>query len=352
MKRYNCVCGNTLFFENSLCVSCKRDVGWCPTCKQITALEPAADGNGFTCQNKDCGAHLLKCDNYVTHNVCNRCVPVEAAEASGAAPRCDYCRFNRTIPKLDVPTNLKRWGWLEAAKRRALHDFDRLGLKYGMAADGVNPPLAFEFKADSDDPAAEYQDVSAGEKVFTGHDNGLITINLKEADPVERERARVDFREAHRTLVGHFRHELGHYVWDVSVKGEREPAFNKLFGDANAVPYGQALAEYHKNGAKPDWATAYVSAYATMHPWEDWAETFAHYLSMMATMDTAVEGKLVPPLDLSDFGQITREYARLGLALNELNRGIGLVDFLPEVIVGPVCEKMAFVHGLTRFGGA
>ena len=379
MKRFGCVCGNTLFFENSTCVNCKRDVGWCPACKQISALEPVKAG-GFTCLNPKCKTHVLKCDNYFTYNVCNRCVvpakppaattattplttaaPAAAAATAPAAPAappmCDYCRFNRTIPNLSVPTNKQRWARIEAAKRRALYDFDRLGLRYGSETDGVTPPLRFDFKADADDPAARYRDVArtgddagGGEQVFTGHDSGLITINLKEADSVQREKARVEFREAHRTLVGHFRHEMGHYVWEVSVKGEKRKAFDALFGDPDAVPYGDALTAYYQNGPKPDWQKSYVSAYATMHPWEDWAETFANYLDLMATLETAQEGKLLPPVDPKKFDDSASAYVKLGLTLNELNRGIGLVDFLPEVIVEPVRKKMAFVHSLTRYG--
>lgn len=356
MKRFGCACGNTLFFENSSCVRCEREVGWCPACKRIAALAPAAAG-GFTCLNPSCGTYLLKCGNYSTFGVCNRCVVPAAGAAADAAPLCDYCRFNRTIPNLSVPTNTQRWARIEAAKRRALYDFDRLGLAYGTEADGVKPPLRFDFKADADDPAARYRGVArpgdrdddGGERVFTGHDEGLITINLKESESVHREAARVEFDQAHRTLVGHFRHEMGHYVWDVSVRdGGKRAAFDALFGNPDAVPYDDALNAFYENGPRPDWRQSHVSAYATMHPWEDWAETFANYLDLMATLETAVEGKLLPPVDPKQFDALASAYVELGLTLNELNRGIGLVDFLPEVIVEPVRRKMAFAHGLTR----
>jgi hypothetical protein len=186
--------------------------------------------------------------------------------------------------------------------------------------------------------------------VFTGHDNGLITINLREADPVARETARVEFKEAHRTLVGHFRHEMGHYVWDVAVKGKLEEECKALFGD-HTVPYDEAMKAYYATGPKAGWQSAYVSGYSTMHPWEDWAETFANYLDMMASLDSASVGGLVPPpRDRRDFDALATTYVKLGLTLNELTRGIGLIDFLPELIVEPVRKKMAFVHGLTKYG--
>jgi len=362
MKQYACVCGNCLFFDNSACVKCKRDVGWCPACKGIVALEPAAAG-GFVCMNSKCGHALLKCENYFTHNVCNRCVvaPDLKTETAGTrtapadgptpvSPLCDYCRFNRTVPDLGVTENKSKWGRIEHAKRRALYDFDYLELPYGSEADGVKPPLWFDFKADAVSSSNKYRDVAgAGEQVFTGHDNGVVTINLKEADPVAREHARVQFGEAHRTLVGHFRHEMGHYVWDVAIKGQREAESIELFGDHN-LPYNEALNAYYVNGPKPGWAAAYVSGYATMHPWEDWAETVANYLDMMATLETAEEGKLVPKLDRRNLDSLCTAYANLGLTLNELNRGIGLVDFLPEILVGPVRKKMGMVHSLTKWG--
>jgi len=336
-----------LFFESSTCLRCKRDAGWCAKCQSITALEPHASG-GFVCARKSCRARLLKCDNWLTHNVCNRTLPAEAPRPSGL---CDYCRFNHIIPDLSVPANKLKWARIEAAKRRVLYGFDRLGLPYGSAEDGVNPPLVYEFKADTSDTTHRFRAVSGGETVYTGHDNGVITINLKEADSVQREAARVEFGEAHRTLIGHFQHEMGHYVWEVAVKGAREKQFVELFGDHNAVPYADALEAYYQNGPKPDWQTSYVSAYATMHPWEDFAETFANYLDLMATIDTAREGKLTTAADDAGFDPLATEYVRLGLVLNELNRGIGLVDFLPEIIAEPVRKKMAFVHGLTRFAG-
>ncbi|QOV88985.1 zinc-binding metallopeptidase family protein [Humisphaera borealis] len=345
MERSLCKCGNVLFFESSVCVRCQRDVGWCTTCGKITSLEPHPQG-GFTCNTKGCGAHVAKCENYATYDVCNRTIPADKAEVGAL---CDYCRFNRTIPNLDAPDNKVMWARIEAAKRRVLYGFDRLGLVYGTAEDGVVPPLMFDFKTDGGD-GKQYRDVAGGEQVFTGHDNGVITLNLKEADPVLREKSRVEFGEAHRTLVGHFRHEMGHYIWDVMVKGQREPECVALFGDHNAVAYADALNAYYQNGPKADWPTAYVSGYATMHPWEDFAETFANYLDLMATIESARDGKMTSIKDEAKFDDLTAEYVRLGIVLNELNRGIGLIDFLPEVIVEPVKKKMAFVHSLTKLG--
>ncbi len=218
MQTFKCICGNTLFFDNSSCLACGREAGFCPKCRQIVALVPLEAG-GYRCGNDPCGAALLKCTNYLQHDVCNRCV---LAETGGDNGLCDCCRFNVTIPDLTVAGNLQKWYRLEAAKRRVFYDLDQLQLPYGTAADGTDPPLAFDFKADVIPKNNLWRSGSNSEKVYTGHDNGRITINIREADDVEREKLRVEMDEAQRTLIGHFRHEIGHYYWDMLVKGQRE----------------------------------------------------------------------------------------------------------------------------------
>jgi hypothetical protein len=155
---------------------------------------------------------------------------------------------------------------LEAAKRRTLYDLKMLGLPYGDEKDGVVPALAFAFKGDliAD---RRYRGTTGGEKVYTGHDNGVITINIQEADDIKRETLRVNMHEAHRSLLGHFRHEFGHYIWDVLIKDRREGDFALVFGDHKNPVYDVALKNYYQSGPKADWLMNYVSAYATMHPW-------------------------------------------------------------------------------------
>jgi hypothetical protein len=36
-----------------------------------------------------------------------------------------------------------------------------------------------------------------------------------------------------------------------------------------------------------NWQKSFISKYATSHPWEDWAETWAHYLHIMDMLETA-----------------------------------------------------------------
>ncbi len=346
MKIYTCTCGQSLFFENSQCLACKAELGFCPVCKTLAPLTDMGDGQ-FRCGNPDCGVTLAKCANYTKYHVCNRCVVVPG---DGAATDlfCDCCRYNQTIPDLSVVGNREKWYRLEAAKRRLFYDLELLKLPHGTASDGFEPPLSFDFKADVIPSADFWRTMGTRERVYTGHENGHITINIREADEVERERLRVDMGEAHRTLIGHFRHEIGHYYWEVFIKGRRESDFAAVFGDPDHPDYATALDNYYCNGPRVDWAESYASAYASMHPWEDWAETFALYLDMVSALETAVQiGFLAEPwFKEDDMDWMVNRYQRLGIGLNEMSRTLGLLDMVPEIMVAPMVEKLHFVHGV------
>ena len=336
-----------LFFENAGCVACGREVGWCPVCRGLNALLPQDDG-WFRCGNPACGAVLGKCVNYAQHNVCNRCVTVEGGQATAAL--CDCCRFNETIPDLSVSGNRERWARLEAAKRRLFYTLDLLRLPRGRAEDGFDPPLAFDFKADVIPESGVWRTMGAEERAYTGHAGGKITINIREADDVERERLRVDLGEAHRTVIGHFRHEIGHYYWDLLVRGRHEDACKALFGD-HRMPYEEALERHYRNGPPPDWPFRFVSAYGASHPWEDWAETFAFYLDMVSVLDTAANMAVTAPAPLHDLAAMIDRYRRVGVVVNEMNRDMGLTDLVPEVLNRATIEKLAFIDRLVRAAG-
>jgi hypothetical protein len=89
-------------------------------------------------------------------------------------------------------------------------------------------------------------------------------------------------------LLGHFRHEVGHYFWDrlVATDPHQLEEFRVLFGD-DRQDYGEALKRHYDEGAPANWQDTYISMYATMHPWEDFAETWAHYLHIVDTLETA-----------------------------------------------------------------
>ena len=356
MRTFTCSCDETLFFDNSQCVSCGREVGFCPACRLLVALH-GNEAVGYRCGNDDCGAALSKCYNYQVQGVCNRCVLLEAAGDPGKN-FCDCCRYNAIIPDLSKGDNRVKWRRLEAAKRRVFYHLDLLGLPRGNAADGFTPPLSFDFKEDPS-PAwspdtgsyATMEVLDGQDVVMTGHLNGKITINIREADPVEREKLRVQFGETHRSLIGHFRHEIAHYYWDLLIRGKREEAFKGVFDDHNNPTYSFAMQQYYQYGAPQDWGNRFVSAYASMHPWEDFAETFSAYLEMAAALDTAhhmgLGGPEIPRVyPGADFDAMVSAYVRLGTALNEMNRTMGLKDMLTRSLSRPVAEKMRYIHNL------
>ncbi|MCA9260111.1 MAG: putative zinc-binding metallopeptidase, partial [Planctomycetales bacterium] len=281
----------------------------------------------YLCDVPSCRSVLKRCNNDVAHGACN-CLP----DASSGEPLCIYCGLNQVIPSLDAEANLAKWRKLEAAKRRTLYTVRALGFPVAAASD---PPLRFAFLTDINGP------------VTTGHENGLITINVREADDVERERTRVQMGEPQRTLVGHFRHELGHFYWDLLVKNQRLDEFRSLFGNELDPSYDVAMRRYYDQGPPSDWNEQFVSEYASMHPWEDFAETFNTYLDMASIVSTAAQQQIATTLH-DDFESLLLAYCEIGSAVNELNREMGLKDLVPEIIHPTVAAKLRFVDELRR----
>ena len=275
MKIFHCDhCGHLLFFESTSCVSCGHRVAYLPDLQVVTSLEPdSADIlRSVRSEARQCGYRV--CANLAIEGTCNWAVPVDDDH-----PLCASCRLTRVIPNLGNPGNAAAWYRLEVAKRRLLFTLMELGLPVPSRTDDPEHGLAFEFLADPE---------PGGPPVLTGHADGVITINIAEADDAERERRRAAMHEPYRTLLGHMRHESGHYYWDRLIRGTTSDldAFRAIFGDERA-DYAAALARYYQTGRPADWQDQFVSAYASAHPWEDWAETWAHYLHMVDTLETA-----------------------------------------------------------------
>lgn len=260
-------------------------------------------------------------------------------------------------PDLSVKANVLAWRRLQWAKLRLFYSLLRLGLPLQTKAENERTGLAFDVLADPPQPGAP--------RVMTGHDNGLITIALAEADDAAREKSRMSLHEPYRTLVGHFRHESGHYFWDRLVHdgGKLEP-FRRLFGDERD-DYGEALQRHYDQAPPADWQARFVSAYATMHPWEDFAETWAHYLHIVDTLEMAqafglstrprvAEGdELDASVDFDPYRKLpmerlTENWMPLTLAVNSLNRAMGQPDLYPFVLSAPAIEKLGFVHNLVH----
>lgn len=344
MKTFTCPgCSTIVFFENVRCLDCGFQLAYDPIENNLVQQRPGADGVKSDCENRKLG-------------VCNWNL-----SGSRGVSYCLACDLNRMIPNLNDNAAFERWGELEKAKHRAVYSLIRFGLPVESKSRDRARGLAFDFLATQSnfDPP-----------VVTGHLDGVITIDVAEADSINRETRRVRLREPYRTLVGHFRHEIGHYYWNrlVGPSADLVSKFRELFGDER-VDYTQAIQNYHRQGPRPGWEGSFVTAYSTSHPWEDWAETWAHYFHLVDLLETAREfkvainpnGEPVPPIsskiefnpyDHDDIENILDASLGLTLAVNSLNRSVGQPDLYPFAIPAAAKRKLAFVHSLIRSVGS
>ena len=394
-RNYHCQCGQPVFFRNSQCLACGTPLGY--ECERATLL-PLMPANLPGPEHKDqattlwqawqasqvkpaplngddletyapaannsvsgglTGLYYKRCANLSTPAACNWLIGCDDLHGM-----CRACRLNRTIPDLadaSQPDNGYLWGLVELAKRRLVSSLITLGLPVAsrMSEDTMRG-LMFDF----------LRSPVNGTHVMTGHDTGLITLNVDEADDAKREAVRKALREPYRTLLGHFRHEVGHYYWDRLVAGTSwMDGFHQLFGD-ESMDYLGALRRNYEEGPPADWPLHFVSAYASTHPWEDWAECWAHYLHMRDTVDTALSfGLSVELLDLEftpftidalhqpehagaeQFLAFLNHWTRLTTLLNEMSRSMGQPDFYPFVLPRDVVAKLHFIHLLVASRG-
>ena len=431
-RNYRCQCGQPVFFRNSRCLACGTPLGydceralllplmlavsrdnqdeenhaagialwqpWQPQPVTLAAhgpevgdLEPPpdnpnppllqdipgqqSDGSGAAHRPADAqpeavtgnapgasdgaGAPLYKrCLNLSTPASCNWLVA-----ANDPMDMCRACRLNHTIPDLadpGQPDNGYLWGLVELAKRRLASSLITLQLPVASRmSEDPQRGLMFDF----------LRSPVNGPHVMTGHDTGLITLNIDEADDAKREAVRKAMREPYRTLLGHFRHEVGHYYWDRLIADTLWlDGFHQLFGD-ETTDYLGALQRNYEEGPPPDWPLHFVSAYASTHPWEDWAECWAHYLHMRDTVDTALSfGLSVEQFDLEftpftldavyqpehagaeQFLAFLNHWTRLTTMLNEMSRSMGQPDFYPFVLPRDVVAKLHFIHLVVTSG--
>ncbi len=333
MRDFTCPnCGQRLSFENSVCLSCDSRLGF--ALDQMAFLVIAED------ELAEQAGSVADTDYQLCANLhlaeCNWLVPVAPVRKL-----CQSCALTRTRPNDADTKALAAFALAEKAKRRMIVELRELGLPIvGRDAD-PEYGLAFDLLS------------SEQEKVFTGHENGVITLDLAEGDDVHREQLRIAMEEPYRTLLGHFRHEVGHYYFYrlIAPVPEYAQQFEQLFGDPDA-DYQQALDRHYNDGPPTDWQQDFVSSYATMHPAEDWAETFAHYLHIRDTLDTAAAFGFAPAgatyerrvLGPSGFGTITDMWLPLSWGLNMVNRSMGKDDLYPFVLTPTVLDKMQFIH--------
>ena len=361
MRLFECsLCGQPLYFENDHCESCGHRLGYVAETMELVPLEPAKAFSSDGCPREGEGGTASREENASRQNngqiwavassparryrycanaqygVCNWLM---APDDPGRL--CVACRHNHTIPVLSNPESKRRWCLIEQAKHRLFYTLIELHLPLKTRAQDPVEGLAFDFLDDG---------VPSAPKVMTGHDHGLITLNIAEADDAERERRRQSMGEVYRTLLGHFRHEIGHYYWDRLVR-DRPAAldrYRQMFGDERQ-DYDTALKRYYAHGAPAGWRQSFVTAYASSHPWEDFAESFAHYLHIVDTLETAsafglsLHPKIARGAELSadiDFDPnrmcaiepLMKDWLPLTFAVNSLNRGMGLPDLYPFVL--------------------
>lgn len=349
-RAYSCRCGRTAFFRNSQCPACSAPLGYDPVLGESRSLVPGGNEGTWRLSGGRRSARVYRrCVNFTSPSRCNWLVPLD-----DPTPACVSCRLNRTLPDLEDADN-RRYLWaIEKAKRRLVSQLLALGLPVkSKVSEDPDHGVAFDL----------LRTPAGGPVVMTGHASGLITLNVEEADDAKREKIRHDMREPYRTLVGHFRHEIGHYYWDKLVAGTvwHEPC-RALFGDER-MDYGAALRANYEKGPPDDWRSRFISAYASCHPWEDWAESWAHYLHLADSLDTAIgfgfDGKKLKieaePFATSDlyaphhpnaehFLAYVNAWLRLTQAMNELSRSMGQPEFYPFSMPGAVLRKLHFIH--------
>ena len=354
LRAYRCQCGRQLYFRNSQCLGCKAPLGYVASSGTLVPLQRGPrKGTWQVHGTRDPHAAVYRrCANFTSPAGCNWLI--DTSKERSRPDLCEACALNRLIPDLTQLGNRVLWTRMEKAKRRLVSQLIGLGLPVASKL-GADPEhgLAYNF----------LRSAPGRPRVMTGHADGVITIDLEEADDPVRERIRQEMGESYRTLLGHFRHEVGHYYWDRLVDGTRWHApFRGLFGDER-LDYAQALKANYEQGPPADWRRRFVSSYASTHPWEDWAETWAHYLHIRDTVDTAVSfGIQARAEDLeaqpfvreelwdrddpggNGFLELLHSWIDITGVMNEMSAAMGQQDFYPFVLPRPAVAKLHFVH--------
>lgn len=324
MQLFSCpACGEPLYFDNLSC-GCGAALAYDPHAGDFRLI---ADTPAH-CSNRD----LIGC-NWAA-----------AAQTGGQSGRlCRSCAMTEVTPDPDIADNLPLWQRAEAAKRHVLAMLARWGW---FDAGDPGPLPVFHLLSEQVEAGAA--------SVMMGHVDGLVTINVMEADPVRRVTVREQMAEHVRTMMGHYRHELAHVCFErLRTDQGFLHDFRQLFGDERE-DYAAALAHYYEQGPPADWSQHFITKYASAHPHEDWAETVAHLLHLTDIVDSAVAvGLGALPADYDGYAEADAQRLlsagmALGMALNHVNRSMGRDDLYPFVVPSPAREKLVFAHGWMR----
>lgn len=349
MQIFTCsACEQPVYFENTICFNCESSLGFNPKAMEMVALNE----EGKSKRLDKMGRGYKFCKNHQFH-VCNWLLPDNDKDEF-----CAACQLNRIIPNLSNPEYHARWAKLEEAKHRLVYAMFKLDLPIISKRENREDGLSFEFKSDSENPK--------GQRVLTGHASGVITLNIAEADDVEREMARHQMDEVYRTLLGHFRHEVAHYYWEVLIAKypDRLERCRAVFGD-DRIDYSEALQQHYAKPANDDWKESFISKYAAAHAWEDWAESWAHYMHIVDTLETAnafgvsirpraaegdsMEAKVsFNAYNTKNFKWIYDQWLPVTNLMNNMNKSMGLKELYPFVINSTVYKKLEFVHQIIQ----
>ncbi len=349
MRLFQCEsCGLTLHFGNRACVRCGARLGFDTGDMRLHALVPRAEEGTWEIEGRS-GQGFRFCDNAAI-DVCNWLVPVESGDAF-----CAACIHNRIVPTTD-PVGLERWRRISAAQHHLFYSLLRWNLPHPTREQQPDGGLVFDFLADEVDENGNVI------PAMTGHEDGLICLRAAEADDDVREAVRVAMDERYRSLLGHLRHEIGHFYWGQLLTDEADlQRARALFGDERE-DYGAALERHYEQGPPPDWQERFISTYASAHAAEDFAECWAHYLHIVDTLETARafglntdprggHDELEAAVDFDPYragsaDRLVDAWVPLSVAINEIQRSMGQPDSYPFVLSQPVVEKLEFIRGI------
>ncbi|MCK8780620.1 putative zinc-binding metallopeptidase [Rhizobium sp. NTR19] len=350
MRLYDCDhCGQPIFFDNRSCVNCGHRLAFVPEQLAMHALEQedGAEGTWHLIAKPE---HKVRLCANAAMDVCNWTVL-----ADDPNPFCPACRHNRLVPDASTEEGLSQWRRISQAQRHLFYSLMRWNLPRTNREEDPEGGLVFDFLVD------EVKEDGSVVPAMTGYEDGLIAIRAAEADDLTREQVRVSMNEPYRTMLGHFRHETGHYIWDKLVRdGGKIEEFRAVFGDEQA-DYGEALRRNYEEGPPPEWQQFHISTYASTHPWEDFAESFAHYLHIVDTLETAraygmsIEPRrheelaaevAFNPYNAKSAEQLVSAWIPFSVAINSLHRSMGVPDLYPFILTPAVVEKLEFIHQL------
>lgn len=350
MQLFSCAaCGQPVHFDNRSCVRCGHRLAFLPETLSMEALDPAGEPEWQLVAKPD--RKVRFCANKV-NDICNWAVPAESESSF-----CPACSHNRLVPDVNTQEGIEQWRQISQAQRHLFYSILRLKLPHPNRDADPHGGLVFDFLVDEIAPDGSII------PAMTGHDEGLIAIRAAEADDVTREQVRANMNEPYRTMLGHFRHEVGHFIWNKLVRDANlfEP-FRAVFSDERE-DYGEALKRNYEQGPLPGWQETFISSYASVHPWEDFAECFAHYLHIVDTLETAhAFGIAIEPEGHEEMAtevafdpyrarsaqRLVNAWVPLSVALNSMQRSMGEADLYPFVLTPAVVTKLQFIHDLVH----